>query len=189
MATKYINFHTFMVPVCLLDEVTVRLQDMKKELVDILWFHNKLYDHEIGVLARSDDGQIGSITFDVKGCNKYPKRYALGECLEDDIPKPIEEKPEEHAKEPEADDYSWWIKLHFEDLMHLEEKADPKTNAFTIPAEMTTGADPVTLSKLLTKNEAKYQVVAPNKDGSIFVKLWKQISDDELSDIADELGF
>mgnify|MGYP004453822331 CR=1 FL=1 len=97
--TSYINCHSFMVPVCLLDEVTVRLQDMKKELVDILWFHNKSHDHEIGVLARSDDGQIGSITFDVTGCNKRPKRYALGACLKDNTPKPIKEKPQEEFAE------------------------------------------------------------------------------------------
>ena len=97
--TSYINCHSFMVPVCLLDEVKVRLQDMKKELLDILWFHNKCHDHEIGVLARAEDGQTGSIIFNVTGCNKRPKRYALGECLEDNIPKSIEEKPQEECAE------------------------------------------------------------------------------------------
>lgn len=191
MKGKTVDFHGVIVPSEIVEELRKRLQSIKQELADVSWIHCDSADHDIGIIIRSENGQTGSAVFDIVGSGKRPEYFTLGECTALNLPENKEEnKEQDKTTEPEeAESYSWWIKLHFEDLLHLEENADPQTRSFVIPSSMTEGTDTTELARVLTKNEAKYQVVAPDKDGSIFVKLWKQISDEELTDIADELGF
>lgn len=184
---KMVQFASgYQIKASLVKEIQSRLQEMKLELVDIRDYRCCRQKHQVKLEVRDSDDNPGTVRFDVRFDRKW--NLSLGKCLELKIRKPAKEDPEPEEVSEKPSDLSWWVKLHFDELLELEGKEDPETQTFVIPAEMTAGANIDDLVTMLMRNP-RYQSAAADKDGKIFVKTWKEFTDEELEDIAEELGY
>ena len=187
---RHVVWHNIWIPVSLIEEIVERLRQKNLQFERVLGLRFQSWEHWISVSVRTEEGDRGRVKFNVLGCDHRPIQKRLGACLRETIPR-VHKTQEEEAPETGSseDDFSWWVSLHFDDLQRLEEQADPKTHTFVIPKEMTKGIRPSALIEILQRDAAKYQGIAVREDGSVLVQLGQPILDEELLDIAEELGY
>ena len=172
---RYLIWHNIWIPVSLIEEIVERLRQKNLQFERVLGLRFQSWEHWISVSVRTEEGDRGRVKFNVLGCDHRPIQKRLGACLRETIPRVRKTQEETSEAGSSRDDLSWWILLHFEGLIRLEEQADPKTHTFVIPKEMTKGVRLSALARVLTISRPRYRSVVPGPEGDLLVLLWQPV--------------